>query len=101
MQTDHTVTVEEAVQVLAMVGDLSMGQPTDHSIRSAVLAERLALADGAPPGAAPSASARRSASMAARVDWSVGWPMLRSPTMARTCTASSTVTVWSVCIAEL
>jgi len=51
MQPDHTVTVEEAVQVLAMVGDLSMGQPTDQSIRSAVLAERLALADGAPPGA--------------------------------------------------
>lgn len=47
MQQDHTVTVEEAVQVLAMVGDLSMGQPTDQSIRAAHLAERLALADGA------------------------------------------------------
>lgn len=51
MRTDHTVTVEEAVQVLAMVGDLSMGQPTDQSIRSAVLAERLALADDAEPEA--------------------------------------------------
>jgi len=51
MQQDHTVTVEEAVQLLAMVGDLSMGQPTNQSIRSAHLAERLALADGAEPGA--------------------------------------------------
>ncbi|NNG23639.1 HD domain-containing phosphohydrolase [Telluria aromaticivorans] len=51
MQLDHTVTVEEAVQLLAMVGDLSMGQPTDGSIRSARLAERLALADGAEEGA--------------------------------------------------
>jgi HD-GYP domain-containing protein (c-di-GMP phosphodiesterase class II) len=51
MQSDHTVTVEEAVQVLAMVGDLSMGQPTDQSIRSAALAERLALLDGLEPGA--------------------------------------------------
>ncbi len=50
MHTDHTVTVEEAVQVLAMVGDLSMGQPTDQSIRSAALAERLALQDGAEAG---------------------------------------------------
>ncbi len=51
MQIAHTVTVEEAVQVLAMVGDLSMGQPTDQSIRAAMLAERLALADGAASGA--------------------------------------------------
>lgn len=50
MHTDHTVTVEEAVQVLALVGDLSMGQPTDQSIRSAALAERLALQDGAEAG---------------------------------------------------
>ena len=50
MQLDHTVTVEEAVQVLAMVGDLSMGQPTNQSIHSAHLAERLALADGAEAG---------------------------------------------------
>ncbi len=51
MQSDHSVTVEEAVQVLAMVGDLSMGQPTNQSIRAALLAERLALADGAQAGA--------------------------------------------------
>jgi len=50
MQQHHTVTVEEAVQVLAMVGDLSMGQPSGQSIRSAHLAERLALADGAHEG---------------------------------------------------
>ena len=35
MQIDNTVTVEEAVQALALVGDLSMGQPTDGSIRAA------------------------------------------------------------------
>jgi HD-GYP domain-containing protein (c-di-GMP phosphodiesterase class II) len=49
MQTDNTVTVEEAVQALALVGDLSMGQPTDGSIRAARLAARLAQADGATP----------------------------------------------------
>lgn len=47
MREDHTVTIEEAVQVLAMVGDLSMGQPTVQSIRTARLAEWLAQADGA------------------------------------------------------
>lgn len=51
MQQDPTVTVEEAVQLMAMVGDLSMGQPTDQSLRAAMLAERLALADGAENGA--------------------------------------------------
>lgn len=47
MQPDHTVIVDDAVHLLAMIGDLSMGQPTDQSIRSARLAERIALADGA------------------------------------------------------
>ena len=42
MQPDETITVEDAVQVLAMVGDLSMGLPPDHSIRTARLAARLA-----------------------------------------------------------
>lgn len=51
MQQNHSVTVDEAVQLLAMVGDLSMGQPTDQSMRAALLAERLALADGAAAGA--------------------------------------------------
>jgi len=42
-----TVPVHAAVQLLAMAGDLSMGQPTDQSARSARLAGRLALLDGA------------------------------------------------------
>lgn len=42
-----TVSVHAAVQLLAMAGDLSMGQPTDQSARSARLAGRLALLDGA------------------------------------------------------
>nr|WP_315398028.1 HD domain-containing phosphohydrolase [uncultured Duganella sp.] len=50
MPQAQTVTVEEAVNVLAMVGDLSMGQPTNQSIHSAHLAERLAVADGAAAG---------------------------------------------------
>jgi hypothetical protein len=49
MQIDNTVTVEDAVQAVALVGDLSMGQPTDGSIRAARLAARLAQADGATP----------------------------------------------------
>ena len=56
MQIDNTVTVEEAVQALALVGDLSMGQPTDGSIRAARLAARLAHADEA--GQAACAHAR-------------------------------------------
>ncbi|MFK3739692.1 HD domain-containing phosphohydrolase [Massilia sp. TN1-12] len=47
MQPDHTVSVDDAVHLLVMIGDLSMGQPTDQSIRTARLAERIALADGA------------------------------------------------------
>ncbi|WP_075794279.1 HD domain-containing phosphohydrolase [Massilia putida] len=46
MQADETITVEDAVQVLAMVGDLSMGLPPDHSIRTARLAARLAEENG-------------------------------------------------------
>jgi len=46
MQPDETITVEDAVQVLAMVGDLSMGLPPDHSIRTARLAARLAEENG-------------------------------------------------------
>jgi HD-GYP domain-containing protein (c-di-GMP phosphodiesterase class II) len=38
--------VEDAVQVLAMVGDLSMGLPPDHSVRTARLAARLAEENG-------------------------------------------------------
>lgn len=46
MQPDETISVEDAVQVLAMVGDLSMGLPSDHSIRTARLAARLAEENG-------------------------------------------------------
>jgi len=38
------VRVFDAVKALAFIGDLSMGQPTDHSIRTAWLAMRLAQA---------------------------------------------------------
>jgi HD-GYP domain-containing protein (c-di-GMP phosphodiesterase class II) len=46
MQLDETISVEDAVQVLAMVGDLSMGLPPDHSVRTARLAARLAEENG-------------------------------------------------------
>lgn len=46
MQGEETITVEDAVQVLALVGDLSMGLPPDHSIRTARLAARLAQENG-------------------------------------------------------
>ncbi|QGZ42507.1 HD domain-containing protein [Pseudoduganella flava] len=49
MTFDDTVSVADAVQALALVGDLSMGQPTDHSIRTARLAARVADMDGAGP----------------------------------------------------
>ncbi|MBP0600661.1 phosphohydrolase [Herbaspirillum sp. LeCh32-8] len=42
-----TVSAHAAVRLLAMAGDLSMGQPTDQSARSARLAGQLALLDGA------------------------------------------------------
>jgi HD-GYP domain-containing protein (c-di-GMP phosphodiesterase class II)/DNA-binding CsgD family transcriptional regulator len=46
MQTSPgpAVRVFDAVKALAFIGDLSMGQPTDHSIRTAWLAARLARA---------------------------------------------------------
>lgn len=51
------VPVLDAVRALAFVGDLSMGQPVDHSARTAWLAARLAEAScaarGEPPGDAP------------------------------------------------
>jgi HD-GYP domain-containing protein (c-di-GMP phosphodiesterase class II) len=46
MQLDETISVEDAVQVLAMVGDLSMGLAPDHSIRTARLSARLAEENG-------------------------------------------------------
>jgi HD-GYP domain-containing protein (c-di-GMP phosphodiesterase class II) len=46
MQSAETITVEDAVHVLAMIGDLSMGLPSDHSVRTARLAARLAEENG-------------------------------------------------------
>lgn len=40
------VRVYDAIRALAFVGDLSMGQPTDHSLRTAWLAVQLAQATG-------------------------------------------------------
>jgi len=64
MQSDETITVEDAVQVLAMVGDLSMGLPPDHSIRTARLAARLAEENG------DGADACTSTRMVALLRWS-------------------------------
>jgi HD-GYP domain-containing protein (c-di-GMP phosphodiesterase class II) len=41
--------VFDSVKALAFIGDLSMGQPTDHSLRTAWLAAKLALAVGLDP----------------------------------------------------
>ncbi|MCC8938520.1 LuxR family transcriptional regulator [Bradyrhizobium sp. Arg68] len=46
MSYSTTVQVFDVVRVLAFVGDLSMGQPSDHSIRTAWLADRLAAIEG-------------------------------------------------------
>ena len=59
-----TVTLPEAMGLLAIVGDLSMGQPIDASQRAARLAARIALAAGG--DAAASAHAR----MVAQLRWS-------------------------------
>ena len=42
MSADSRIPVFDAVKALAFVGDLSMGQPVDHSVRTAWLASRLA-----------------------------------------------------------
>jgi hypothetical protein len=49
MIQDDNVAVGDAVQAMAMVGDLAMGQPPGHSLRTAHLASRVAEADGASP----------------------------------------------------
>lgn len=46
MPDDTTIAVFDAVRALAFIGDLSMGQPTDHSLRTAWLAEMIATAAG-------------------------------------------------------
>lgn len=42
MSDDTTIAVFDAVRALAFIGDLSMGQPTDHSMRTAWLAGMIA-----------------------------------------------------------
>jgi len=42
MSDDTTIAVFDAVRALAFIGDLSMGQPTDHSLRTAWLAGAIA-----------------------------------------------------------
>ena len=49
MPIDNHVNVQDAIHALAFVGDLSMGQPTDHSLRTAWLSGRLAEAAGLAP----------------------------------------------------
>ena len=46
MYPDTTASIVDAMHTLAYVGDLSMGQPTDHSLRTAWLAARIAEAMG-------------------------------------------------------
>ncbi|MRW83403.1 LuxR family transcriptional regulator [Pseudoduganella sp. FT26W] len=46
MHPDTTTPITDAVRTLAYVGDLSMGQPTEHSLRTAWLAARIAEAVG-------------------------------------------------------
>ncbi len=46
MQDSINVPLNDAVLALAFVGDLSMGQPTDHSLRTARLASSLAAEAG-------------------------------------------------------
>ena len=46
MHPDTTASITDAMHALAYVGDLSMGQPTDHSLRTAWLAGRIADAVG-------------------------------------------------------
>ncbi|RTQ37364.1 LuxR family transcriptional regulator [Variovorax gossypii] len=46
MQPSSSIRVFDAIRALAFVGDLSMGQPIDHSVRTGWLASRLAAAIG-------------------------------------------------------
>jgi HD-GYP domain-containing protein (c-di-GMP phosphodiesterase class II)/DNA-binding CsgD family transcriptional regulator len=59
-----TVTLAQAIGLLAIVGDLAMGQPVDASTRAAHLAARIALAAGV------DAATAAHAHMAARLRWS-------------------------------
>jgi HD-GYP domain-containing protein (c-di-GMP phosphodiesterase class II) len=46
MYPETTASISDAMHTLAYIGDLSMGQPTDHSLRTAWLAARIAEASG-------------------------------------------------------
>lgn len=50
MHPDTTASITDAMHTLAYVGDLSMGQPTDHSLRTAWLAARIAESTGCGDG---------------------------------------------------
>lgn len=64
MTCTAAVPLFDAISALAFVGDLSMGQPVDHSARTAWLAARLAEAQGA------GSEARADAAWAALLRWS-------------------------------
>lgn len=49
MNESPAIRVFDAVRALAFVGDLSMGQPTNHSIRTAWIADQIATAQGYDP----------------------------------------------------
>ncbi|MES2529393.1 MAG: LuxR family transcriptional regulator, partial [Pseudomonadota bacterium] len=49
MSDDTTIAVFDAVRALAFIGDLSMGQPTDHSLRTGWLAGMIATHAGCDP----------------------------------------------------
>lgn len=46
MQIHTKVKVSDAMRALAFIGDLSMGQPTDHSMRTAWLSAKIAAVSG-------------------------------------------------------
>ncbi|WP_431288382.1 hypothetical protein [Roseateles chitinivorans] len=46
MYPDTTASITDTMRTLAYIGDLSMGQPTEHSLRTAWLAARIAAALG-------------------------------------------------------
>ena len=46
MEESSTLRAFDVARALAFVCDLSMGQPTDHSLRTAWLARQLAIAEG-------------------------------------------------------
>ncbi|WP_298213933.1 HD domain-containing phosphohydrolase [Acidovorax sp.] len=64
MPSDTSINAALAIRALAFVGDLSMGQPTDHSLRVAWLASRIAECLGA------SAAIRVEVQQAALLRWS-------------------------------